>query len=868
MRVLRRWLHRLLSLPRAGRRDDDLAAELDSHFQLHIDDNLRAGMSPDEARRAARLAFGPVESVREQYRARTGVMLIRSAAGLFRDALRTVTRQRLATVTTIAVLSCGVGTTASVLGLVDVLLFRPPAHVRSPERLVAITGDAAQHYIGYEDLTRRVTTLDLAAVSRPRVLTLGDADRGRTVRTQCVTASYAPLLGVQPALGRMLAPADEVRGVRPAAVISDGLWRRQFGGDRGLVGTEVLLAGVAHVIIGVAPPEFRALEMVAVDTWLPLTVSPELCSWTGANLLQSSSGNWLTTIGRLKDGISLDRAQQELHTLSTFASAGQRRSPLTATPIQDTRRNRVSRDAQLALWLAGGTSVVLLIACTNIAGLLAVRAAARRREMAVRVQLGATRARLFGQLLVENLLVSATAAVAAVFVAAGTRALLQEFMPAWSGDRWLDPRSTALLAAFALGAGLLSGIVPAAQTARVMTAGASHTTHAVTRRRSRIWNGILVAQVALALILSIGAGLFVRSTWAVTSNLGYEPDKVVLVTVDLQAAGIRRESERRLAFDAIFDRVRSSPLVASASLATSGPLQENILRSVLPRRASDGPSPVVSAVSPSYFVTTGTRILRGRSFTDADDRNSPPVAIVDSTLAAGLWPDEDVLDRCQVVLVAQPCIRIVGVSEPRRGHTLAQASQDLFLPLTQALSGHSAPEALLVRPRDSVDAALPELAAFIRGVATGRGFVNVQPLESLVNTQARSWRLGTLMFGACGAMAVIVAALGLFVSLQLAVQQRTAEFGVRLTLGASPVRIAGMVLRQGLWLVLAGAALGVGAALLLGDSLRALLYGVAPTDMLTLVVAPSFVAAAALLGCLAPAVRAARVDPMVALRTE
>jgi len=428
----------------------------------------------------------------------------------------------------------------------------------------------------------------------------------------------------------------------------------------------------------------------------------------------------------------------------------------------------------------------------------------------------------------------------------------------------------AVLAGFALVAGVLSGLGPALQAVRV-DVHAWRTGQNVATRHSRVGDALLVAQVALALVLAIGAGLFVQSVRQVKSGLGYDVDRVLVATLDLERAGIRRQAEQQALFTAILERVQRAPGVEAASLTTSSPLGSGQFSVVLPDdpAAADGRETLpkhVSDVSADYFRTMGTRILQGRPFTASDAQTEPEGVIISANLAAEMWPGEDVTGRCKAVYDGQPCTVIVGVSESRRISSLTKAGGETFSPLKP--TSDTLPQALLVRPRGPVRDAIPVIKAAIRSVSPRLPIADVQALEDLANVRARSWRLGAAIFGLFGIAALLLAAVGLYAALAFAIRQRTAEIGVRMSLGAVPRDIAMLVIRRGVLLIGAGWITGMLAAVAAGGFIRGLLFGVAPSDASTFVVASLVLTAAGFAGCVVPALRATRVDPVVALRVD
>jgi predicted permease len=845
----------------------DVDAELESHLQMQIDDGLRAGLSEDEARRAALAAIGSRAAIRDAYRDQAGVPLMRALGSALAHGARALVRHPRFSAAVVSVLALGVGPAVAMFALIDGLMFRPPAHVRAPDRLVQVL--SAANYPQYDALRRQSALLEPAAFTR-RTLTLGAGESARPIETQCVTASYFSVLGAPPSAGRTFAPDDDSPGGRPLAVLAHHLWRSGFGGDRAIVGRTVSIAGIPHDVIGIAPPDFRGLEMAAVDAWILLPAAPEACSLSGRSELSTTGGAWLRTIARLRDDVTLSQAEAETRALQLHAIRG----PLSEAPARELRPisalrdAAVARDRRLALWVAAGAVLVLLIACANVAGLLATRALERDREIAVRLQLGASRTRVFVQLLAEQLMLVAACLAAAWLVSGWIGSGLGRFFPSSLHDPWMDVRTLAILAAVTVAAGLVSSLVPAMQTARTGALALWRSGPSNTDGRSRTRDVLIVVQVALALVLAIGAGLFARSVREAKSNLGYDLDGVIVATVDLDRAGIRRQADKREAFARMLASVRRLPVVESAALTTTSPLGSGQMYRVMPGGppGAGAPAVMIGDVSPDYFRTLGTPIVEGRAFTSADALDGPRVAIVDADLARERWPGETVAGRCLPLRVGATCIEIVGTSRPRRIGSLLEPSREIFYPLRPDTS--AVPQAILVRVNTAPRTTISAVAAAIRSAAPDLPHVNVRPLEDLVDVQARSWRLGARLFGLFGTVAVTLAAIGLYVSLSFAVRRRSTEIGVRMALGADRGAVARMVLSQGGRLIAAGFGLGLLAAWALGGAIERLLFGVAPTDVVSFAAALALLAAAAVAGCLLPALRATLIDPVVALRAE
>ena len=600
-----------------------------------------------------------------------------------------------------------------------------------------------------------------------------------------------------------------------------------------------------------------------------MTVTPDLCSFLGRDLLDDTTAAWLTTVGRLRPGASLADAEGDVRSLSLHEIRRTGSPPLYRELEPAVSPGASGRDDLLAICLAAGAVLMLLIACANVAGLLSVRAVQRRREIAVRVQLGASRARVFRHLFAENLMLTGASVFAAWGVASLITSALSAFFPPLARDAWFDPRSLVALAAFTLGAGVVAGTVPAIQASRAHAAGLWRVGRDVGHGQARWRSVLIVSQVALALLLVASAGLFTHSLVRVKSDLGYDLDRVMVAPLDLQQAGVRQVSEIRRAFDEILARVRALPGVEAASITARSPYGSGQFITVVAKRANAPAGSLTQMahyVSPEYFRTLGTRIVEGRPFTPEDGLSAPRVMIVDENLARELWPGGAVVGRCKSIPRFAPCATVVGISQPRRFGSLTRRQGEVFKPLAQWPS--TMPQAVLVRATGNVHDTLPAVAAAIRSAVPSLAFADVRPLADLVDEGARSWRLGATLFGLFGGLAIALAAVGLYASLALAVRQRTPEIGVRIALGANPSSVARLVLGQGVRLIALGWLIGAAAAMVAADWIRSLLFGVQPSDPTTFALASLVIALAGLAGSALPALLAANVDPVVALRAD
>ena len=786
-------------------------------------------------------------------------------------ALRGLSADRTLTLVVVLTLAGGIGVNAALVSLTDTLLFRAPAHVRDPDRLYRVP--QARNYVNYHHLKESVRSLAPAAVARTS-FTVGGGQEGQQLAVECVTASYFDVLGVGAAIGRTFSAAEDVRGGLAAVVISDTLWRRQFGRSTAVLGQTVQLGTRGYTVVGVMPAGFWGFEPRQVDAWVPLLVADQACSFTGETLLASSAGSWLTTVARLKGGVTEAQAEAELaeHIRGTRSRDAQEREGADLEPIS-ARGGALARDGRVAVWLTGGAAAVLVIACLNVMGLLLIRALRRSDQLAIRVQLGATQGALLRQLAVEHAALMAVAGATAVVVSSAATSLLATFFTFLPGaGAALHPRALASSAVLACGVSALTFLVPWLE-ARARTMGdsaAGARSRAGVGGGTRVRSAILAAQVAVAFTLVVGTGLFVLSLQRLRSGLGFDLAPVAVLTLDADRGGARQQAALRSTFEALEARVRAVPGVESTALSSGRLLgSRGSSRMVSIRGAAPVPGgapgifQTVTAVSPEYFRTTGTRVVRGRTFTDADAGGGRPVCIVDEDLARELWPGIDPVGRC--VMRGSTCLEIVGVTERRRYASVSVASKEFFVPLAQT-GTDVAPQMLAVRFPEGAREALAALRTAVQGPQLP--FVRIQPLADLADAQTHSWRLGATFFGLFGGMALVLAGVGLYGSSSFAVSSREREFALRAAIGASPGDIRRLIVREAVLPVVAGWAAGLLGSVWVMQYIRSLLFEVEPTNFVALANASALVFLAGGVACVVPALKASKVDPAGALRAD
>jgi predicted permease len=799
-----------------------------------------------------------------------------------RYALRTFARSPALVAAAVVCLALGIGANATIFGVVDTLLFRPPPHVQDPGRVTRLYfrrnhppfGTATSSITGYPLYTSIRDAAHafngLAAFTYPQRASLGRGADAKRVDLVLASASFFPLLGVRPALGRFFT-ADEDRPGGPAIVVlSFGLWRSAFGGDSAVIGRQLQLGRGSYTVIGVAPERFTGVNLDNVDLWAPIAAATH--ELMGPDYMNRGS-YFLQIIGRLGSGGSATAARQAtlVFRADDVYSGRDSNAVVLLGPVQHARGPEMSQNAKVSIWLAAVAVIVLLVACANVANLLLARSLQRQRDVAIRVALGAGWWRLTRQVLIESLVLAIAGGIAALFVTLWAGPLIRAFLlpdtPAFTEP--LDARVLAFTAAVALLTGIVVGAVPAWQLARrdltpALKAGAGEGRY----QRSGLRSALLVGQVALTVVLIVGAGLFTRSLRNVEGqNFGFDPAHTLLVTTDLRAAGYTPAQINAVHLQ-ILARLEALPGIEAAAATVAHPLGYATAWSVsvpgrdsIPRLSSGGP--YYQQVTPGYFAATGTPV-RGRAFTSADRAGS--VAIVNETMARLLWPGENAIGKC-FVAGEKTCAEVIGVvPDARRFQAVEDATMTFYVPFSGAGNGFIT--ALVVRPRGQPKDWIATVRSAIQETAPNLPFASVTPLAELLAPSIRPWRLGTAMFSGFALLALVLSAVGLYGVLAYIVTQRTHEMGVRVAMGAQRWDVQRLMVSHGVRVAAVGAALGGLAGLVAGRVLSSLLYGVSPRDPLVLFAAVLVPVVVAAVASYLPARRASRVDPVVALRYE
>ena len=816
-----------------------------------------------------------------------------------RFAIRSLARERGFTAFVVITLALGIGANAAMFGIVDRLLLRGPLHVRDAgqmRRVISTTqppgrGPQRTGYLGYVQYeTFRADTQTFAGVAAYNFLSggavLGQGASARPINSGTATASFFPLVGVTPALGRFFDEReDDPYDPQPVVVLGYALWQSEFGGRRGIIGNTVHLNHRPHVVIGVVPKGFTGVDLAKVDVWRPESGAAHSTNWRTL-----WGAPWLHIVVRLRPGVSPEHAGASLTLLHRGAYPGRdsvlANASISVEPLHYTYAGTEATETRVSRWLLAVAGIVLLITCANVVNLLLARIIKRRRELAVRLALGAGRMRVLRLLVMETLLLTSVGGAAAIGVAyalgASARSLIAEVD--WVSDS-VDPRILWAIGGFSLLTCLLVGIVPAVQGTKAQL---SEALKAGVRdgggRQSWFRTALTISQAAFSVVLLVGAGLFVQSLrHARTADLGIDTDRIVIFEPERMGASyyykdsvsLRRELDRRHAFlPMVVERLRSRLDVERVAIAGGVPFNRPYRHPIrVPGRDSiphlPGGGPFVTAVSDDYFATVGTRILRGRPFTAEDRAGSAPVAVINETAARTLWPGESPLAKCVVVADATACAEVVGVaSNTKRSSLRDEEAMQIYVPLDQREFG--ARERLVVRPRPDTPAAdiIAEVRRELVRLDPLIWYVDVDVLQERVETESRPWRLGATVFTLFGLLALLVASVGLYSVMSYFVSQRTREIGVRMALGARPSDISRLVLSNGLTLVGTGVAIGLVLAFLGARALAPLLFDTSPNDPIVFTVVALTMVAVAIPAAWLPTLRARRIDPIESIRVE
>ena len=878
----RKLWFRLQSLRSRPRLERELDAELAMHLELETEKNRKAGMSEEEARRAARISLGGVDQTKEQVRDAWGAGALEGLTQDVRYGLRSLRQTPAFTVAVVLTLALGIGANTAIFSVVNGVLLRPLPY-GEPERLVVLRQSLAQPAtpsIGFSekelvDYRAASKTLEGLVEYHTMSFTLLGGAEAQRVQTGVVSPDFFDFLGVAPLLGRNFRAEDDLPGADAVLMLSYDYWQRRHGGDAKVVGKVFQMNNRPHTVVGVLPnvPQFPNEN----DVYMPSSACPFRSS---QRTRENRAGRMLSVYGRLRPGTTLAQARSDLAAVSSGLAADHadfypRGSGFTAsaTSLGD---ELTLRARPTLLVLLGAVGCVLLIACANVANLMLSRMLRRSRELAMRAALGAGRGRLVRQLLTESTLLALIGGVIGLALAAAGLDLLVAFTARFTtraSEVGIDGPVLAFTLAVSVLTGMLFGALPALtarpELAEVMKEESTRAGGGSHKRRAR--SLLVVSQVAFSFMLLIAAGLMLRSFWKLQQvDPGFRTDNVLTAGVALNWSKYDTDEKVRAFGDELVRKLESDPEVSSAALSFGVPLgQSNAFNRRFqiegrPVEQSARPTLDYKVVSPRYFETIGQRLVRGRAFEPKDEHGGAPVAVVNESLARHYWGNQDPIgQRVSFGDEEEPWVTIVGVVGDVRYYGLdREPGQELYRPFAQQPGWG----AVLVRTRVESSRVVALLRRAVREIDPEQPVDRIRPLSEVRSESVARPRVTAILLGVFALVALVITAAGIGGVLALSVSQRTVEIGVRMAMGAERSSVLRMILEQGLGLVIGGLALGLVGAVALSRLIERLLFGVPGTDPLTYLAVALLLLGVAAIACLLPARRAASVDPLVALR--
>ncbi|HEY2907363.1 MAG TPA: ABC transporter permease [Vicinamibacterales bacterium] len=900
MRRLRAGAWRFAELFTRGRRERELAAELEAHMQHDVDEAVRNGATATDARRSAMLRLGGIEQTKEAYRDRRGFPAIDALLRDLQYAARVLRRNPGFTAVAVLTLALGIGANTAIFSIVNAVLLRPlpfPNASRLVQIFATDTSSASRHdvvsYPDYEDWHARTQAFDGMSAFVTRSLLMADRQAAELVLGARVAPSLFDTLAVHPALGRAFRDDESEPGKALVVVLSDGFWKRHFASDPNVLGSTLRLNDEPHTIVGVMPDGFRIGARAPEQVYVPLVADP------------NRGHGFLSVVGRLRPGATQAQAQAELDAVARRLASDYPRTNVTngvnVMPLVDAMAGP-SRSGLLMLLAVVG--LVLLIACTNVANLLLARGAARHRELRVRAALGAGRGRLIRQLLTESVLLAVLGGALGLLFAQWTGRVLvailaTNFRIPRIESAGIDVSVLTFTLVVALATGVLFGVAPAVSAsspdlAERLNESSRSATGGVRSRRVR--HALVIAEFAMALVLLGGAGTLLKTLLTMRGTApGFNTDNLVVVDMWLPQPKYSHLAERLRFFDTVLDQLRTAPAVRSAAVVANLPLGggSDGLGFHIAGKPDPAPGKMFDAgfnlASADYFKTMGIPVREGREFSKDDAINAPPVVVINEAAAHRFWPNEPALGR-QIILPDESPDAVEEHSTERDSAAARRKTNTLTV-VGIVADVHQSSLAIAPRPEfflNTEQANLPwpwlvlvaktgggdplSLAPTIKSVSRAADpFVPVQKIQTMDDVLSASMaepRVYTLLLVVFAALAVSLAAIGLYGVISYSVAQRTHELGIRLALGADRGAILRLVLRQGLVLVGIGAAIGLAGSVAVLRALAGLMRGIAPRDPATLALVTLTLLAVALVACYVPARRAARVDPMTALRVD
>ncbi len=887
---------RLVALNLAPTRENEIVEELSQHLEDHYEQSLRTGVSGDEAYDAALNELrasdlsGPLKQIERRVQQEPVVIGRDGNANLLSDlwqdlryGLRMLAKNPGFAAVAVIALALGIGANSAIFSVVNTVLLRPLPY-KNPERLVMVWEENSKqgfprdtpspaNFIDWRDQNHVFESMAAIVEASFNLTGAGDPER---IDGHGVSAGLFSLLGVEPQLGRAFRSEEDKPGGSHVVIISYGLWQRRFGSDPGIIGNPINLNGKSFIVVGVMPRTFQ-FPTRKDQLWVPLAFDAKEAGQRGSHYLE--------VIARIKPGVTLQQAQAEMTTIATRL---QQQYPETNTSIGAVvtpLHEQVVGDIKPALLvLLGAVAFVLLIACANVANLLLARAAVRQKEIALRLALGAGRARLIRQFLTESVLLAALGGGIGLLLAVVGLSVLKRFIPpniSQAQAITIDAKVLIFTVLVSILTGLIFGLAPATQAANFNlndTLKESGRDSAAGSRGNRIRGLLVISEVAVSFILLIGAGLLINSFLHLRNvDPGFRAERALTMKIVLPEPRYADKEQRGVFYRELIRRVETLPGVSSAAVATNLPLTEsgNSVGVSIEGHADPAPDrvPIVITriISPRYFETMGIPLLKGRAFTEEDksESESPSVIVVSETTARSFWPGEDALGKH--IKVGSPSnndnkwLTVIGVvKDVRQFELVVEPKPQMYLPFTQA--NFFEPRALVVKTNLEPLSLAATVRKTVWEIDKDQPVSDIASMEHIVSESVARQRFSMLLLGIFAGLALVLAAVGIYGVMSYSVAQRTHEIGIRMALGAQKKDVLKLTIGQGLKLVLIGVAIGLGAAFILTRVIASLLFGVSATDPITFVAISLVLIGVAMLASLIPALRAMKVDPMFALR--
>jgi predicted permease len=885
------WLDRLF---RKEKTEKQLDSELRFHLEQQIADYVKAGMSPEQARRRAQMEFGGIEGVKEECRESRRVQIIDTLIQDVRYGLRLMRKSPGFTIVAVLTLTLGIGANTAIFSVVSGVLLNPLPYPH-PDQLVTLHESkpnferGSVSYPNFRDWQKDNHTFSGMAIYRNYAFSLTGRGDAEQVQSQLISSDFFQLLGVKPVIGRLFAQGEDEIGVAPMALISAGLWQRKFGSAPDALGKSLTLDGRDYTIVGVIPASFDLSVGVfsASDVYVPIG------QWSNPLVNHRSAGLGIHGIGRLKPGIRMEQARADMDTLTRNLAAAYPEDNKGISASLVPLRAQIVGDVQpFLIVLFAAVGFVLLIACVNVANLLLARSNRRTREFAVRIALGASKARVMRQLLTESVLLAFAGGALGLGVAAwGTRAMLKTF-PATlprAGEIGLNARVLIFSVLVSVLSGILFGLIPALKTSRPDVLARMKEGSQMGRTRHRTQNIFVVTELAMALVLLAGAGLMIRSLtrlWSV--DPGFDPHNVLTFGISLPPSMAKASPDQiRAAFRALDDKFASIPEAEATAFSWGAfPMQgddEDVFwmdGQPKPASPNDMNWTLSYVVGPAYLKAMRIPLLRGRFLDDHDTEHEPLVAVVDEVFAEKFFPGKDPLGArinlddhighalpTQIVGIVKH-VKQWGLDSDDKQALRAQIYRPFMQLPDQAMALSPSGTSVVMRSRTATPGLFDSIRSVLHRMNSEYVVYGAQIVDETISSSLSARRYSMILLGAFAVLALVLSSVGIYGVISYVVGQRTHEIGIRMALGARRIHVLRLVLGQGSRLIAVGITVGVAAALALTRLMASLLFGVSATDPLTFLCVVALLMMVALLACGVPARRAMRVDPMRALRYE